>query len=344
MKSRYKWLLGSVVAVIVMGALTFAFIQGRQELARESEREQPVKTSSRVKRTAEGETVIQLDTAMLKALGVTLAPLVAATQAPQTQAFGAVLDPAPLAALHSELLVAEAALTNSTAQLARTKTLFGEDQNTSRRVLEAAEAQQRTDSAKRLDAQRRWALALGEAGAAVHADTREQWLERLVNRDLVLANVEVPAGEAPIKPIEARVTLTGEDGPFALTLLIYAAPSVDERTRGQSFLLLVEHPRAALRPGAAVTAFLMLSGEPQRGVMLPFAAVVRAGGLARAYVRSGENQFTRREVDTRTPTPDGWFADTGFKPGEQVVVNGAQVLLSEELKSQISVGDEGSKD
>ena len=92
-----------------------------------------------------------------------------------------------------------------------------------------------------------------------------------------------------------------------------------------------------------MTAYLTLPGEKQSGVILPLTAVVRAAGLAWAYVQTGENQFTRRQVSTSAPTSDGWFVSAGFKPGEQVVVTGAQTLLSEEFKSQISVGDKAEK-
>ncbi len=75
--------------------------------------------------------------------------------------------------------------------------------------------------------------------------------------------------------------------------------------------------------------------------MIPRAAVVRSEGRAWAYVRLGEQRFTRRVVTVDTPTERGWFVTSGFAPGDRIVVDGAQTLLSEELKSQIQIGDEG---
>ena len=44
--------------------------------------------------------------------------------------------------------------------------------------------------------------------------------------------------------------------------------------------------------------------------------------------------FARREVVQARPVDAGWFVSEGFKPGEKIVVAGAQLLLSEELKSK----------
>ncbi len=343
MTTSLKWTLGIVIALGAIVGLTFVFIEGRKELARERERESPVTTPARTSRGAGGETVVTLDAEARRRVSITLTRLSAATHAPEVKAFGAVLDPTPFVALHSEFVTAEAAATNSTAQLARTKMLFEEEQNVSRRALDAAEAQQRSDAAKLLSAQQRWALELGEAGTKMSSVDRDQFVAKLVRRDVVLALVELSAGEPTVNPVGARLAVSGKDGPFAVARAVYAAPSVDRHTRGQAFLLVLEQTDPKARPGAAVTAYLTLPGKQERGVVLPASAVVRAAGSAWAYVQTGDNQFTRRQASTGTPMPDGWFVMQRFNPGEHVVVTGAQTLLSEELKSQISVGEEAEK-
>ncbi len=343
MKKSLKWIIVTVVAIGVIGGLTFAFIEGRKEMAREREREKPVKTPPRTSRSPGGEAVIKLDAETRQRVTIAVTPLVAAAHAPEVKAFGAVLDPSPLLALHGELVTAEVALTNSNAQYERTKALFQDDQNASRRALDATEAQQRTDAAKLLNALQRWTLATGDAAAKMNSSEREQFVLKLVSRELALLRVEVPPGEKLISPTAGRVTLQGDEDQSFAVRSIYSAPAVDAQTRGQAFLLVVEQPGPRLRPGAVVTAFLKLPGDDASGVMLPSRAVVRASGLAWAYVQSAEKEFTRREVSTTAPMPDGWFVTQNFKPGEQVVVTGAQTLLSEEFKSQISVGDEAEK-
>lgn len=343
MTTSLKWTLGILIALGAIVGLTVAFIEGRKELAREHEREAPVRTPIRASRSANGETVIVLDAEARRRVSITLAPLTAATRAPEVKAFGTALDPTPFVVLHGELVAADVAASNSTSQLARTKTLFEEGQNVSRRALDAAEAQQRSDAARLLNAQQRWVLELGEAGAKMNSTDREQFVAKLARREAVLAHVELPAGEPTVNPVGARLTVSGKDEPLAVACAVYAAPSLDRQTRGQAFLLLLEQAEPKVRPGAAITAYLTLPGKQERGVILPASAVVRAAGSAWTYVRTGDNQFTRRPVSTNTPMSEGWFVTQHFKPGEQVVVTGAQTLLSEEFKSQISVGEEAEK-
>ena len=68
---------------------------------------------------------------------------------------------------------------------------------------------------------------------------------------------------------------------------------------------------------------------------MPRAAVVRSEGRGWAFVQTGDDTFIRREVVLMRPTSEGWFVVSGFKPGEKVVVTGAQVLHSEVGKAAI---------
>ena len=50
---------------------------------------------------------------------------------------------------------------------------------------------------------------------------------------------------------------------------------------------------------------------------------------------SESNSCARFEVSTADEMEGGWFNKTGFDDHDEVVVSGAQLLLSEELKYQI---------
>jgi hypothetical protein len=72
------------------------------------------------------------------------------------------------------------------------------------------------------------------------------------------------------------------------------------------------------------------------GVRIPADAVVWYGGQPWAYVRTGGTDFERRRIEQDHPTDGGFVVVHGFTPGEAVVVQGAQLLLSEESRALVS--------
>jgi biotin carboxyl carrier protein len=169
-----------------------------------------------------------------------------------------------------------------------------------------------------------------------------QPLLRVSRFDHLLARVDLPAGQTISPAVStARIVPLGHEDRSLHGERIMLGSTVDPKTQGQAFVFLVAGGDLALRPGLAVTAYLPVPGEPRKGVVIPSSAVVQFGGKQWAYVQLSDETFTRREVDTRYPTEGGWFMTSGFSPADRIVVTGAQVLLSEELKSQIEVGEEG---
>ena len=87
-----------------------------------------------------------------------------------------------------------------------------------------------------------------------------------------------------------------------------------------------------------VLAYLA-NGSRMQGVIVRAAAVVWWQGKAWIYVQKDTERFARREISTDTPVEDGWFVVNGLLPDDRIVTTGAQLLLSEELRSQIQIGD-----
>ncbi len=90
----------------------------------------------------------------------------------------------------------------------------------------------------------------------------------------------------------------------------------------------------ALVPGFSEGA----GGKRTPGVVIPDSAVVWLDGKAWAYVQKGREKFVRQEVATNHPVGKGWFVTKNFQDGDRVVVQGAQLLLSEEFRAQIQIG------
>jgi hypothetical protein len=71
-----------------------------------------------------------------------------------------------------------------------------------------------------------------------------------------------------------------------------------------------------------------------KGVLVPNQAIAWHGGMAWIYVKTKPDTFLRKPVASDIELDNGWF-DNSLTPGTEVVIRGAQLLLSEEFKFQI---------
>ena len=118
------------------------------------------------------------------------------------------------------------------------------------------------------------------------------------------------------------------------------ASTIDPRTLGEGYLFRVAGLGTILRPGAAVTAYLQVPGKSAFGILIPQSAVVRSGGKTWVYRQVAEDKFTRAEVNLDRSTARGWLVTQAVSAGDRIVTVGAQMLLSEEQKSQIQILEE----
>jgi multidrug efflux pump subunit AcrA (membrane-fusion protein) len=162
-----------------------------------------------------------------------------------------------------------------------------------------------------------------------------QAILRVVRFDRLIARISLPPGERVGESAStAQIVVIGYEDRALSGERIAAAPAVDPRTGGPSFLFAVSPNPPILQPGTAVTAYLPLPGQSKKGVLLPRSAVVRIANKTWVYVKTAEDKFTRREVTLDQTTPNGWFVTQGFSFDDRVVLQGAQSLLSEEFSFQ----------
>jgi len=325
MSRSLKWIVGLIVLAGVMALLAWTFVEGRKEMATEREREKPVAVPPRVSISTSGETIVTLDLETQQRIGLKSEALAEKRLSREFTAYGRVADPAPLIALDAEVSAATAALDAAKGEVERLRALRKDAETVSRKALEAAEAQFAAAEARARTARQQLSVVWCDAPLPTNTT------------GLVL--VDLPAGESLTAPrAQARVTLVGhENEPLAATVLC-AEPKTEPETQGQGFWLRVTAPSPALRPGVAVTAYLAAAGEQRTGVVIPRPSVVRAGGKTWVYEPVAPDKFARREVSLDPSSANGWFCVTAIR---RVVVVGAQMLLSEEMKSQIRVGEEG---
>lgn len=336
------------LAALIAGLAVWGFIAGRKEQADEQKRERPLKAASRVI-TKDGGTAVILNADAQKRADIGVAPVVETRRRSEIEAIASVLPPQDLIDLRSSYIAArtqadkaQAALQASHGEYERVRALHNDEQNLSLKALEAAQAAWRADEAA--------ARGAGETLDAAQQNARQKWggvlaaaaiadaplFRRLAEQREVLLRVAVPIG-AGVSKAPATLRVAANDGSLKTARLVSPSPQADPRIQGATFFYAAAAD--GLLPGTTLMAYLP-SGAQQSGTIVPAAAVVWWQGKAWVYVQSAQGRYLRRELAGGVPVEQGWFAPGAFK-GEQVVVRGAQTLLSEELRAQIQVGEQG---
>jgi hypothetical protein len=336
MNRRRLILLSFVAAVVSIVALA------RAARIRADEDDEHAITSSAatITRDAAGHVLIALRPATQKAIGLTTETLAPVTHSIEAEAYGFVLDPAPLAALNANLLSARAVLDASAAQFRRSKRLYDKQKNASLRDLQTAQATYLSDQARVEALEQRIHDAWGAEIAQMTPRVRADLVSALIARRQAIARVTAPVGSALDSNVrEATVRVLGHEHTPIEARAVYAAPMVDQTMQGQAFLLVIGPAGFPLRPGAAVSASLPVANKTEHGVMVPRSAVVRYAGKQWVYRALDGGRFVRREIVPAASSARGYFVTANLAPGMRVVVTGAQTLLSQELKARIQMED-----
>jgi multidrug efflux system membrane fusion protein len=327
-------ILNRYVLTVLCGALAFGCSKPADAPA---DKAVPEAKAVEVKRTEKGDVVVTVSDEAQKRIDLKLDELKPTRHEPELTAYGTVLDPAPLITAQNEIATIAVALETSKKAAARAKALFDQGENVARKTLESADADVKANEIKLKSFRQQIALDWGDGITKLSPTELQSLISDVLNSKLALVRVDVPTGEMISGELAAARISTLNSTQWQTAKVISSAPKVDPKTQGQGFIL--QCSSAQLRPGAAVTALLQTAGTPQQGVIVPEAAMVQLIGKAWSYVQTGTNSFTRQEISLATPVDGGWFqiSTNSLKAGDRVIVQGAQELLSEEQKAQISI-------
>ncbi len=342
---RLIYLVGILLAIIVAlgwGLVYFA----RDEIAALNSEAREVKAKPGTQtQSDDGATLVRISEKTQKGSAIVTRPLESYALQSRAEIFGSVVNiqslveqRARFVAAQNEIRVVQASLTRSSAEYQRMQTLFRDKQMVSLRAVQAAESDWKSDQAKRASsesevaniraaARQQWGDALSRTALATGRD-----FDGFLNGQQVLVQLSwgTEQGEPPMTIKISQVG--GADHPV-VAQFVSAALQADNEVAGRTFWYRA--PGAGLRVGMRVAATLDDAKGARSGVSVPFSAPVWHGGKAWVYVKRDDDTFERREVATAESTGDGWFNSAPFKSGDEVVVSGAQLLLSEEFRYQI---------
>jgi hypothetical protein len=340
--------LQALIIIIMFWLLVF-YGKDEYEAYSQEEQEEEIASPPRVS-TDQGATVVTLSTETQRQSGIVVSSLRSANYQSELSAFGTVVNLDGLSELRTRYLAARAdagvvraSISSTQKEYQRMLQLNRDDRNISDRAVAAAEAAWRTDEAR---------LAAAETAAAGIRDTmRQQWgetltawatqqpageaLQRLLQYKDVLLQITLPLETAtPDKNATLMVEPSGAAGKAVRATFVSPAPQADAAIQGKTFFY--KAPADSLRVGMRITAHFAQPGKTATGAIIPASAIVWYGGKAWIYQKQSEDRFIRRQVSTEREAGEGWFNAGTIKPGDAVVTSGAQLLLSEEFKYQIT--------
>ena len=141
---------------------------------------------------------------------------------------------------------------------------------------------------------------------------RQQRLAGTLSRDAGAARVRLKLEDGTTYPLEGRVKFTDV--------------TVDPATGSQTIRALFDNPRGLLLPGMFVRAEFV-EGTQQQAMLVPQRAVSRdEKGGAVVNVVGTDGKLQSRPITATRTVGENWVVTAGLKPGERVIVEGAQNL------------------
>jgi hypothetical protein len=241
--------------------------------------------------------------------------------------------------------VVRSAITSAEQNLHRLQLLNQDDKNVSDRAVQEAQASLNSEKAKlttsatlangiRDNIRQLWGTTLANWATQT---TSNSAFESLLQSHEVLLKITLPFDVTPNENNTLRIVPMGSQTQLVKAQFISDAPQADSTIQGRTYFYRA--PAGSLRAGMRVTTRLNTQGKASTGVIVPHEAVVWYANQAWVYQKVGTGKFIRRLISTETEIESeaisGWYNTVGLVANDEVVISGAQLLLSEELKYQI---------
>ncbi|WP_020168233.1 MULTISPECIES: hypothetical protein [Methylotenera] len=325
--------------------------------AYQANQEDEIESPSRVS-TVEGINTVTLPLATQINSGIETAKVASTAFQGEIKSFGNVVaidqlidGKATYLNLQSNLKLARVGSQQKNQQYQRLKILNADDKNVSDLALQEALAAVEADAANitaielqlknlQTNLQLRWGKALAKVAFSENLPPN---LANLLNKNNVLIQISLPLNtSAPAQGSIVNITpLTESSSQIKAT---YVSPAATSDSNGFGNTFYYSAPADSLRIGMRVNVEVQADADDvSNGVIIPSNAVVWYAGKPWAYFKQPQlinnkqsdqtkpSLFVRKPISTDTEIDAGWF-NQGIEPETEIVVSGAQLLLSEEFK------------
>ena len=139
--------------------------------------------------------------------------------------------------------------------------------------------------------------------------------------------------------IPKDISLSLIDNPHDQFLAKYLseAPQLDKNLQGKTYFYVTYNNQLRFDSRLIVSASQPNSSNNSNKLLfIPKESIVWNAGKAWIYIKTAEDKFVRKSIDTSVEDNDGWMINEDqIKENDEIVVSGSQLMLSEEFKYQI---------
>lgn len=348
MNRKLAIIIGLQAFLIVVLFWLLAFY-GKDEFEAMSEQsEEEIETINRVA-NKDGATIISISPAAQKQSDILTSPLKASSHQASISTYGNVVSIDSLIelrnrylAVKSEIDVLKATLSHDKTEFERLKALNQDNKNVSDKALAGAAANTKSDETK-ITAAESNAKNISDSIRQLWGDTLAQHainpktsdlLQALISNKRVLIQTTLPFDAAePKQNSSIMIAPTAAPSHTMSAQYVSPAPLTNSTIQGKTYFY--HAVTNELRAGMQINATTATSSKKSNGVIVPNNAIIWYAGKPWVYQKTGADQFSRKPIHTNIEVDDGWFYQGHLKANDEVVISGAQLLLSEEFKSQI---------
>lgn len=173
---------------------------------------------------------------------------------------------------------------------------------------------------------------LVDVGAPVGGESEAKELYVVADLSSVWVDLSVPVGDLPAIKEGQALSISHGSGPASAGRIVFVSPVLNQETRSARVIASVGNADFAWRPGAYVTAEIVVAEEPA-GLKLPRAALQTIRGGQVVFVRNAKG-FETREVVVGTGDAEAVEIVFGLDAGESVAVANSFVLKAELGKAE----------
>jgi hypothetical protein len=303
-------------------------------------------------REAVGKMMVRIDEEIADYAGIETVIMAETSFFPESKALAVVVDLRPMLALrtrHNQALaamnVAKVTVQAKATELTRLKALAKGAGSVAAKNVTYAEADWHAAKAglqglyfEKQAIRDETIQAWGEVVATwILTENSKEW-QRLLSWQDSLLIVTLPIDLTLAADVSfIRIARDGSRQQARKAYFVSPALATDQVIQGETYFFKTASGK--LRTGMRLDAWLPQGSEPLKGLFIPDMAMVWNDGQAWAYVKLQDGLYQRRSLLSSLPAAGGVFITDEIHAGEILVMNGAQMLLSEEFKWQIEGDD-----